>query len=155
MRRRVTEVAPAGESPREQTDSRPDSPGAGQQALPRLVTEFPFALPRGYVDPAGNLHKEGVMRLATARDELLAPRDPRVRENPEYLSVVLLAQVIPRLGKLTDIQADVVEGMFAADVAFLQRLYESINADGETAPRAVCPECDHAFPVDMGSRLGE
>ncbi|GAU70315.1 hypothetical protein SSP35_18_00430 [Streptomyces sp. NBRC 110611] len=127
-------------------------PSNGPAALP---TEFPFTLPRGYVDGKGNVHREGVMRLATARDELIPLKDQRVQENPAYLSVVLLGRLITRLGTLTDIHAGVVEEMFAADLAFLQRFYEKINTDGSALASTVCPNCRHEFQVDMGSRLGE
>lgn len=124
----------------------------GAAALP---TEFSFTLPRGYVDDKGNVHREGTMRLATARDELIPLTDQRVRENPAYLSVVLLGRLIPRLGTLTDVHAGVLEGMFAADLAFLQRFYEKINTDGTSLAVTTCPDCRHEFQVDMGSRLGE
>ncbi|MFF4606437.1 hypothetical protein ACFY12_27365 [Streptomyces sp. NPDC001339] len=131
-------------------------PAAGSSHGPAaLPTEFPFTLPRGYVDGAGNIHREGVMRLATARDELIPLKDQRVQENPAYLSVVLLGRLITRLGTLTDIHAGVVEEMFAADLAFLQRFYEKINTDGSALASTVCPNCRHEFQVDMGSRLGE
>lgn len=120
-----------------------------------LRTEFPFTLPRGYVDRQGTVHREGVMRLATARDELLPLTDMRVRENPAYLSVVLLGRLITRLGTLTDVDAETVEQLFAADLAFLQRFYEKINTDGTSLASTVCPDCHHEFDVDMGSRLGE
>src|SRR5262245_38053670 len=88
-------------------------PGAASQE-PKLRTEFPFELPRGYLDPGGTLHRHGVMRLATARDELVPLRDDRVRENPQYLTVVLLARVIERIGSVTDIHAGVIEDLFAS-----------------------------------------
>ncbi|MEV0323008.1 hypothetical protein ACIBKX_32940 [Streptomyces sp. NPDC050658] len=118
-------------------------------------TEFPFRLPRGFVDAEGQLHRDGVMRLATARDELLPLKDQRVQENPAYLSVVLLGRVVTRLGDLPEVHAGVVEGLFAADLAFLQRFYEKINTDGTAAASTICPACTHEFPVDLGSRLGE
>ncbi|MGY0236127.1 hypothetical protein [Longispora urticae] len=123
----------------------------------RLRTEFAFELPRGYVDPAGTLHRSGVMRLATARDELVPLRDDRVRENPAYLTVVLLARVITQLGDVTDVHAGVVEDLFAADLAFLQDLYRRINSEGHTRAGVACPSCGHAFTVDMagGGRPGE
>src|SRR5262245_18051916 len=88
-----------------------------------LHTEFAFTLPRGYVDAGGTVHREGVMRLATARDELVPLRDDRVRENPAYLTVVLLARVVTRLGTIDDVHAGVIENLFASDLAFLQDLY--------------------------------
>jgi hypothetical protein len=130
----------------------PDSSGTPD----RLRTEFPFVLPRGYVDAAGTVHRDGVMRLATARDELVPLRDDRVRENPAYLTVVLLGRVITRLGTVTDIHAGIVEDLFAADLAFLQDLYRRINTEGHTRAGVTCPECGHDFAVDLaGGRLGE
>ena len=121
-----------------------------------LRTEFPFELPRGYVDGSGNVHRSGVMRLATGRDELVPLRDDRVRENPAYLSVVLLARVVTRLGTIEDIHAGIIENMFATDVAFLQDLYRRVNQEGHTRAGVTCPSCQHSFAVDVaGSRLGE
>ena len=144
------------------TDERPTAiPGqhpAGPTAAPpdRLVTEFPFALPRGYVDGSGTVHRSGVMRLATARDELIPLRDDRVRENPAYLTVVLLARVITRLGSIDDVHAGIVESLFASDLAFLQDLYRRVNAEGHTRAAVTCPACSHEFTIDLsGSRLGE
>lgn len=121
-----------------------------------LITEFGFILPRGYVDEAGTVHREGTMRLATARDELIPLRDDRVRENSAYLTVVLLARVITRIGSVTDIHAGVVENLFAADLAFLQDLYRRVNTEGHTRAAVTCPSCNHVFAVDVsGGRLGE
>ncbi len=121
-----------------------------------MRTEFPFVLPRGYVDDSGTVHRSGVMRLATARDELVPLRDDRVRENPAYLSVVLLARVVTQIGTITDVHAGLVEDMFASDLAFLQDLYKRINAEGHNRAAVTCPQCNHDFTVDLaGSRLGE
>ncbi|MFI5798571.1 hypothetical protein [Streptomyces sp. NPDC051677] len=122
----------------------------------RLQTEFPFELPRGYVDEAGTVHRDGVMRLATARDELVPLRDIRVQENPAYLSVVLLGRVITRLGTLPLVHDGVVENMFASDLAFLQDFYRQVNAEGHTRASVQCPHCSEPFEVELGgSRLGE
>jgi len=97
-------------------------------------TEVEFTLPKGYVDGEGSLHREGVMRLATAADEILPLRDPRVQANPAYFTVIVLARVITRLGSLPDIYTKIIEGLFASDLNHLQALYERINsADDETA----------------------
>ncbi|MCF0091071.1 MULTISPECIES: hypothetical protein [Streptomyces] len=121
-----------------------------------LRTEFPFHLPRGYVDEQGTVHRDGVMRLSTARDELIPLRDLRVQENPAYLSVVLLGRVITRLGTLTSVHDGVVENMFASDLAFLQDFYRQINAEGHTRAAVRCPHCSEPFEVELGgSRLGE
>jgi hypothetical protein len=122
----------------------------------RLRTEFEFELPRGYVDGAGTVHKRGVMRLSTARDELIPLRDVRVRENPPFLSVVLLGRVITRLGALPDVNDSIVENMFASDLAFLQDFYQQINAEGHTRAAVTCPSCAESFEIELGaSRLGE
>ncbi|MGW6980445.1 hypothetical protein ACWGE1_13505 [Streptomyces sp. NPDC054932] len=121
-----------------------------------LRTEFEFELPRGYVDEAGTVHRHGSMRLATARDELRPQIDLRVKENPAYLSVVLLSQVITRLGTITDVHAGIVERMYATDVAFLQDFYRRVNSEGHTRAAVTCPHCEGGFEVDLsGGRLGE
>ncbi|MET9934676.1 MULTISPECIES: hypothetical protein [unclassified Streptomyces] len=121
-----------------------------------LRTEFEFELPRGYVDEAGTVHRHGSMRLATARDELRPQIDLRVKENPAYLSVVLLSQVITRLGNITDVHAGIVERMYATDVAFLQDFYRRVNSEGHTRAAVTCPHCEGGFEVDLsGGRLGE
>jgi hypothetical protein len=121
-----------------------------------LRTEFEFELPRGFVDADGTVHRRGAMRLATARDELRPQIDLRVKENPAYLSVVLLSQVITRLGALTDIHAGVVEQMYATDVAFLQDFYRRVNTEGHTRAAVTCPSCSEGFEVELGGgRLGE
>ncbi len=121
-----------------------------------LRTEFPFVLPRGYVDGSGTVHRDGVMRLATARDELVPLRDDRVRENPAYLTVVLLARVVTRIGAVEDVHVGVIESLFASDLAFLQDLYRRVNQEGHARASVACPECRHRFAVDLaGGRLGE
>jgi hypothetical protein len=128
----------------------------GQPQREQMRTEFAFELPRGYVDDSGVTHHSGVMRLATARDELVPLRDDRVRENPAYLTVVLLARVITRIGDVGDVHAGIVENLFASDLAFLQDLYRRINSEGHTRAPVACPECGHEFAVDVaGGRLGE
>lgn len=131
-----------------------------------MRTEFPFVLPRGYVDAGGGVHRRGVMRLATARDELVSQRDDRVRENPNYLAVVLISRVVMSIGEIHDIHGEVIENLFASDLAFLQDLYRRVNQDGHTHAKVICPSCDNEFAVDVsgfhgsgsdvsGSRLGE
>ncbi len=122
----------------------------------RMQTEFGFLLPRGYVDGGGTVHRDGAMRLATARDELVPLRDDRVRDNPAYLSVVLLGRVITRLGTIDDVHAGIVENLFASDLAFLQDLYRRVNPEGHTRAAVTCPSCSSGFEVDVaGGRLGE
>lgn len=96
-----------------------------------LQTEYSFTLPRGYPDASGTLHREGKMRLSTAADEIEPLRDPRVRENEAYLTVVVLARVITRLGNLQIVTPSVVENLFASDLAFLQDFYSIINFGSE------------------------
>ncbi len=124
-----------------------------------MRTEIAFTLPRGYVDASGETHREGRMRLATARDEIEPLRDPAVRENEAYLGVLLLARVITSIGTVTNVTPEMVEGLFAADFDHLQKLYERLNTDGEAVGTIACPSCGHAFEVDLteiqDGRLGE
>ena len=101
-------------------------------------TEVEFELPKGYVDDTGTLHRRGVMRLATAADEILPLRDPRVQQNEAYLAVIVLARVILRLGQLSEVHTGIIEGLFASDLAYLQRLYEELNSadEGDSHPPA-------------------
>ena len=110
----------------------------------------PFVLPRGYVDDAGVLHREGSMRLATARDEIAPLRDPRVRDNEAYLTVLLLSEVVIRLGTVPQVTPRVIEGMFASDLAFLQDLYRRVNQEGTSQAAVTCPSCQHEFNVEIG-----
>jgi hypothetical protein len=113
-----------------------------------LQTEFAFVLPLGYLE-GDELHREGTMRLATARDEIMPLRDPRVRDNEAYLTVLLLSRVVTRLGTLREVHPGVVEGLFAPDLAFLQDLYRRVNQEGHTQAAVVCPSCRSEFTVDM------
>lgn len=114
-----------------------------------LQTEFNFTLPRGYVDTDGNLHRDGVMRLATAADEVLPLKDPRVQTNPGYLAVILLSRVISRLGELSQINPKVIEGLFAGDFAFLEDFYRRINETGHNRIQVTCPHCEATFQVEV------
>jgi len=154
--RRTAVRAPVAEAPPEAAVAEA-APSVSASAEPqRLRTEFEFELPRGYVDESGTVHRTGIMRLATARDELIPLRDVRVQENPAYLSVVLLGRVITRLGGLTSVHDGVVENMFASDLAFLQDFYRQVNAEGHTRAGVTCPHCEQPFEVELGgSRLGE
>jgi hypothetical protein len=118
-----------------------------------LKTEYEFILPRGYVDKDGNLHREGVMRLANAKDEIVPLNDLRVQRNRAYLIIVLLSRVIKRLGSLNDINTGVIENMFASDLRFLEEMYNRINED-EATVRVTCPQCGAIFDKEFG-RLGE
>jgi hypothetical protein len=126
-----------------------ESPAVPGRPEPGLRTEFPFVLPRGYVDDAGVVHRDGVMRLATARDEILPQRDPRVRENEAYLTVLLLARVVTRIGAVSPVTTGTIEGLFASDLAFLQDLYRRVNAEGHSQASVTCPSCRHEFAIDL------
>jgi hypothetical protein len=119
-----------------------------------LQTEYDFRLPLGYVDGEGNLHREGVMRLATAADEIQPLKDPRVRANEAYLVVILLARVVQKLGSLGQVNPQVIEGLYAADLAYLQELYNRINHDGKATVTAACPQCRHAFEMEIDGAGG-
>lgn len=115
-------------------------------------TEFEFTLPCGFLDAEGTLHREGVMRRATAADEILPLKDPRVQSNEAYVIVILLARVVTRLGSVPAINPKVIEGLFATDLAFLQDLYNRVNQlvdDG-----AVCVHCGRGGSADGATRGG-
>jgi hypothetical protein len=124
-----------------------------------MRTEVAFTLPRGYVDASGSLHREGTMRLATARDEIEAVREPEVRQNEAYLTVLLLSRVVTRVGEVKDVTPELIEDLYAADFDHLQRLYERLNTDGDAVGTVTCPSCSHPFEVDLteieDGRLGE
>jgi hypothetical protein len=132
------------------------APSAGTAGSAGILTRFPFVLPRGYVDEQGTVHRDGVMRLATARDEITSQGDPRVRQNPVYLSVLLLSRTVVRLGTAPAVDTLVIENLFASDLAFLQDLYRRINQEGHTEADVICPNCGHGFAVDIaGDAPGE
>lgn len=113
-----------------------------------MQTEFPFTLPRGYLDSEGQVHKEGVMRLATAYDEIVPMKDPRVQANPGYLIIILLSRVIIKLGDLDYLNPKVIEGIFSADLAYLQDFYQRINENGHARIGVICPHCEKEFQVE-------
>ena len=124
-----------------------------------MKSEYAFTLPRGFVDAEGKVHREGTMRLATARDEIEPLRDVEVRSNEAYLTVLLLARTVTRIGEETAITPDLIEGLFAADFDHLQRLYERVNTDEEAVGVVSCPHCAQPFEVDLteieDGRLGK
>ena len=118
-----------------------------------LITEHEFELPNGYIDNAGTLHRAGAMRLATAADEILPMRDPRVQNLPAYLIVILLSRVIVRLGTLPQINPGIIEGIFSEDLAFLQDMYNTINGLKNRQDVTRCRNCGELVEIG-GARLG-
>ena len=114
-----------------------------------LQTEYEFTLPLGLVDADGSLHRQGIMRLANARDEILPLEDPRVRRNEAYLLVILLARVITRLGDVREVNPGVIEKLFAADLAYLQAFYNRINGNGSSKHTVACPRCEETFELEL------
>jgi len=120
-----------------------------------LQTVFEFTLPKGYIDETGEVHQKGMMRLATAMDEVAPLRDPRVHSNEAYLALILLAQVITRLGTLDEVTPQMMENFFAVDVVYLQEFYRQINGLDEALWATVtCPHCGHTFDTAV-PLLGE
>ncbi len=117
-----------------------------------IKTEHKFKLPRGYVDSEGTVHREGVMRLATARDEIIPLSDYRVQSNRAYLVIVLLSRVITQLGNIERVTVDNIENLFSTDLAYLQEFYRKINEEQGTPKHHIaCPKCAHEFDVDMAT----
>ncbi len=119
-----------------------------------LQTEFEFTLSRGYVDQDGTLHRKGIMRLATAMDEIAPLRDLRVRSNQAYLVIILLSRVIVKLGSLEQITTGVIENLYAADLAYLQAFYRQINEQGTSMITLTCPECKAKYELDLAELGG-
>jgi len=119
-----------------------------------IQTEYEFTLPLGYQDDEGTLHREGTMRLATAFDEIGPIKDPRVQANEAYLIIILLSRVVVRLGSLSMVTPKVIEGLYAADLAYLQEFYNRINHNGKAAIDAACPKCEHTFAVELNGLGG-
>lgn len=117
-------------------------------------TEFEFTLPCGYLDEEGTLHRDGLMRRATAADEILPLKDPRVAKNPAYLAVILLSRVVTRLGSLDQVNPRVIENLYAADFAYLQARYNEWNQLEPETAAAVCPQCRHEFRAEVASLGG-
>lgn len=122
--------------------------------MDNFKTEFEFELPKGYMDKNGELHKRGLMRLATAADEIIPLKDPRVQQNPAYVSIILLARVVTSLGVLQAIDTRTIENLYTADLAFLQDLYQKINDVNPPKIKALCPCCNEEIEVDW-SFVGE
>ena len=114
-----------------------------------LQTEFEFTLPKGYIDEDGNLHKAGIMRLATAADEILPMKDPRVQSNPAYLTMILLSRVVTKLGTLSEVNPRIMESLFVTDLAYLQEFYRQINEQGNAKVKVTCPKCEYEFEAEL------
>lgn len=114
-----------------------------------LATEFDFELPKGYVDTEGNLHRKGIMRLATAADEIYPLKDPRVQNWPAYLIVILLARVVTKIDGLAEVNPGVIEGLFSEDLAFLQDLYNRVNGLSRQVVATKCPHCGREHDVEV------
>ena len=112
-------------------------------------TEYEFTLPKGYVDEEGNLHRQGVMRLATAADEILPLKDPRVENNPAYLLIILLSRVTTKLGTVEQINPKTIEGLFSEDLAFLQDFFNKINGNETKRIQTECPKCQHRYEIKL------
>jgi hypothetical protein len=117
-------------------------------------TEYEFTLPCGYQDEDGALHRDGLMRRATAADEILPLKDPRVVKNPAYLTIILLSRVVTRLGGAQQINPKVIESLYVTDLAYLQNLYNEINQLGNGHEAITCPQCQHEFRPEMNGAGG-
>lgn len=114
-----------------------------------LKTEFNFILPKGLVDVEGNTHRQGIMRLSTAKDEMYVQKDRRVQDNPVYGVIVMLSRVITCLGELSSVTPDLLEGLFTQDLAYLREFYNRINQDGSAYILVQCPKCSSDFRVEL------
>jgi hypothetical protein len=116
---------------------------------PMFQTEHEFTLPKGHVDAEGNVHRTGIMRLSTAADEILPLQDPRVKQNPAYLLIILLSRVVTKLGNIKQITPKTIEDLFTEDLRYLQDFYNTINEHQHQHVEARCPKCTHVFAVEV------
>ncbi|XWK89392.1 MAG: phage tail assembly protein [Phormidium sp.] len=114
-----------------------------------MTTEFKFILPKGLVDTEGKIHRQGVMRLATAKDEISLQQDRYVRENPGYGFLVMLSRVITNLGELSSITPNLLENLFTLDLAYLREFYNRVNQQESASILVKCPRCDSNFNVEL------
>ncbi|OUL36894.1 hypothetical protein BV372_04440 [Nostoc sp. T09] len=114
-----------------------------------LSTEFAFILPRGLIDSQNRVHRHGVMRLATAKDEILVQQERKVQENPAYGVLVMLARVITRLGSLNSVSPNLLEGLLLHDIAYLREFYNRINQQGNVQIPTQCPHCNTQYSVEL------
>lgn len=114
-----------------------------------LTTEFDFTLPRGLIDMKGRVHRQGKMRLATAKDEIVVRQNPQVLENPAYSVLVYLSQVITRLGSLSSVTAQLLEDLTVVDLAYLREFYNRINQHKTAKIPVQCPHCHQDFKVEL------
>jgi hypothetical protein len=111
-------------------------------------TQFKFTLPCGFVEDS-KVHKEGVMRLGTAGDEILPQKDPRVQSNPAYLRVIRLSRVVIKLGSLPDVNPRIVERLYSQDLHFLEGLYRSKTGGEELLFKTRCLNCKELVEVNI------
>jgi hypothetical protein len=114
-----------------------------------LCTEFNFTLPRGLIDTQNRVHRHGVMRLATAKDEIWAEKEPKVQENSAYGVLVMLSRVITRLGSLSSVSPNLLEGLTVSDLAYLREFYNRVNQQGDAHIPTQCPHCNNSFSVEF------
>lgn len=114
-----------------------------------ICTEFDFTLPRGLIDDKNKIHRHGVMRLATAKDEIIVQQEKKVRENPAYSALFMLSRVITRLGSLSSVTPDLIENLILADISYLREFYNRVNQQGNTHIPAQCPHCNNEFAVEL------
>ena len=117
-----------------------------------MRTEYAFTLPRGLETADGQVHREGTMRLATARDEIIPLQDYRVQSNRAYLVIILLSRVVTQLGDVDRVTVEIIENLVSTDLAYLQEFYRKINEEqGTPTHHVACPQCATEFDIDMVS----
>jgi hypothetical protein len=114
-----------------------------------LQTEFNFILPKGLIDSSGKVHRQGAMRLTTAKDEICVQKDNRVQKEPVYEVLVLLSLVITHLGELSSVTPEILENLFSRDLAYLREFYNRINQQGNADIPVQCPRCSSNFSVEL------
>ena len=114
-----------------------------------LTTEFEFTLPRGLMDANDCIHRYGVMRLATAKDEIAVQKDRRAQQSEAYGILIMFSQVITKLGTIPSITPEVLENLFSRDLAYLREFYNRINQQGNAEISVCCPNCNNKFGAEL------
>lgn len=111
--------------------------------------EVEFVLPIGFEDQKGMLRRTGKMRLATAGDELAIQDHDQNRFNQRYRDLLLLSQVIVRLGEYDQVTPEILEDLYEADFLYLQLLYKDLNGEIEKRAHVQCPACGNEDKISI------
>jgi len=111
--------------------------------------EHEVALPVGYSDPAGRIHRRAALRKMRGHEEALL-YDASLTAG--RLVTELLRGCLVRLGALSEIPAEVVSGLYSADRNYLLVELRRFTLGDAMPCSYLCPGCgaDVAVVEDLG-----